>query len=206
MPFKLLGLVLLAGALYLGWLYRDDLRRAVHRATADSSVAPPPAPREVPSRKAVQSRLDALKRGTVDSVALSPAELGVLVDSVLERQSGGALDSLTFRLGDDRVIARGRIETAKLPRAVVGPLAEWVHGSEAVEVSGLLLFRRVGQAEWRVDEVRIGGVPLPRAVWERLLSLALPAATPVVGIPLAPWVSGIRVTPEAAILYGTRSR
>ena len=71
LPFRLFSWLLLAGAVYLGWTYRAELKRWVHRATADATLpekAPPPAaPNRGVARERAALKLDSLaKHGYAD--------------------------------------------------------------------------------------------------------------------------------------------
>jgi len=201
-PFRLLGLLVLVGIGYVAWTMRDDLRHWVHRVTAD----PPPPPAVGLTLEQVQAtamaRLDSLRRRRADSVVLSQSEVESLLLPAVAQRSDGTLDSLALELGNDRVTVRGRMDLSRLPRSGLGPLAEYVRGPEPVEVRGEVLLRRVGLAEWRTDQVRIHGLPVPRVVWQRLVSLAAGRQNDPVSFPVPTWVGGLRVRPDGATLYG----
>jgi len=121
----------------------------------------------------------------------------------LRERAGGAIDSLQIELSDGEVEVRGRVDPSALPRGTVGPIAEWIPGREMVTARGPLSLRRVGLGEWRLTDVKVRGLPLPRAVWSRLLPAAGGSSDGTLTVPLEPWITGIRVTPEGVILYGT---
>ena len=208
LPFRLLGLALFAAVLYLGWINRDEIRRVIHRATADSGAAPAPQAANPISPAGLAERgrakLDSLSRATVDSVVLSPAEVAAMVSGEIERQAGDATDSVTVLLDDRAVAVRGRVDASRLPREALGLLADWIKGKQTVEARGPFGLARVGFAEWRIDRVSVQGVPLPRALWGRLVSIVTPSGNGVLTIPVAKWVTGIRVAPAGVTLYGGR--
>jgi hypothetical protein len=114
----------------------------------------------------------------------------------------GVADSVVVELQEGGVAIRAQVDAARLPKAALGPLAEWVAGRETVAVQGPLVLRRLGIAEWRVDQVTIRGLPLPRGLWERLLGLIVPGASGVLSFPVDRWITGFRVTPGGAVLFG----
>ena len=204
LPFRLLGLALVAALVYLGWTNRDEIRRWVHRATAES--APPPAeavdPTELANR--ARARMDSLSRASVDSIILTPGEVSALVSAEIGRLAGGVAESVTVTLEDGIVAMRGRVDASQLPRESLGPLADWIKGKQTVEAKGPFSLARVGLVEWRIDGVTVQGVPLPRALWSRFLALVVPGTNGVLTFPVADWVTGIRVTRAGVTLHGKR--
>jgi hypothetical protein len=212
LPFRLLSWLLVAGAIYLGWTYRVELKRWIHRATADSSL-PAPAPGPAPSnasretlRARATAKLDSLAKHRVDSIVLASDEVEGLIVAPLAERAGNAIDSVTVRFGDGDLGLRGRVDPGRLPRGTLGPLAEWIKGRETVEAAGPFGLRRVGIGEWRVTSVKIRGLPVPKALWSRLLPPEGGADAGSVSIPLEPWVTGVRPTPGGLVLYGEKSR
>ena len=208
LPFRLFFLALLVVAGYLAWQNRGAIRGWIHRVTADSgAVAPRVRPGEaIGAESRAEARLDSIKRGRADSVILSAAEVSSLLEPVARMRSAGAVESLTVSFDDDRLRVRGRLDAAKLPRAVIGPLAEWVRGRESLEAAGPVVMRRLGLAEWQVDQVKIRGVPLPKPLWEAAVGLVAAGATDVVPLPIDEWITGLRVTPRGIVLYGKRPK
>ncbi|MFN0178174.1 MAG: hypothetical protein ACKVZ0_05205 [Gemmatimonadales bacterium] len=204
-PFRLLGLMMVVAAGYLAWVNRSEIRRLVHRITAD---APPPSdagdPPEVLRERAV-ARLDSLAGGRVDSIVMTGREVEALVTAEVARRSNGVADSMAVELYDGEVAVRGRVDASRLPKAL-GPLTELVSGRERVEVRGALDLVRVGRGEWRINQVTVRGLPLPSALWAPLLAALVPGAGPSIAFPVDDWITGVRVTPSGAILYGKSER
>jgi hypothetical protein len=198
--------LVLVGAGYLAWLNRDEVRRLVHRFTADD-----PRPAEAPLseeelRGSVQARLDSLAAGRADSVILTPREVAAMVVPEVERRSGSVADSVAIELLDGSVAVRGIVDAARLPAGALGPVSEWIKGRQAVEVRGPLGLLRLGRGEWRIDRVLVRGIPLPRPLWESVLRTVVPGATASITFPVDQWITGVRVTPGGAILYGRPPR
>jgi hypothetical protein len=213
LPFRLLGFAILAGLIWLGWNYRTELRRYVHRVTADpgAPASPPGAPapppvNQVAARARATRRLDSLERHRADSIVLPSSELEAMLAAPLAERTGGAVDSVRIELGDGEVAVSGRVDPSALPKGTVGPLAEWIPGREMVTAKGTVSLRRVGTGEVRLTDVKVRGLPLPRAVWSRLLPASGGAAEGAVTVPLAPWITGLRVTPDGLVLYGKVER
>jgi hypothetical protein len=207
-PVRLFLLTVLVVGAYLAWQNRDDVRRWIHRKTGDSVVvAPKPRPGEaIGAESRAEARLDSIKRGRADSVILSAAEVTSLFEPIIRMRSGSAVESLTVSFEDGRLKVRGRLDAAQLPRAVIGPLGEWLNGRQSVEAAGPVVMRRVGLAEWQVDQVKVRGVPLPKPLWQRAVGLVAPGETDVVPLPLDEWITGLRVTSAGVVLYGKRTR
>ncbi len=210
LPFRLLGFAIMLGVLYLGWTYRSDVRRWVHRATAEPSHGPSTATSPPPDRAAAHTRathrLDSLAKHRADSIVLSSEELEALIAVPLRERAGQAIDSLRVELGDGELAIKGQVDPSQLPRGTLGPLAEWITGRETVEAKGPFALRRLGVGEWRVTDVKVRGLPLPRAVWSRLLPAEGGVGGGTVSVPLEPWVTGVRVTPGGVVLYGKAER
>ena len=206
LPFRLLGLAVLAAVLYLGWINRDQVRRWVNRATADAPVPPAEVIPATELTARARARLDSLSRQRADSVVLAPAEVQALVMGELEQRAAGMADSVTVTLSDGEVAVRARVDADKLPSGSLGPLAEWIKGRQTVQVHGPLNLLRLGTGEWRIEQVTVRGLPMPRAVWERMIELVIPGSKGSVVFPVDRWITGIRVTPQGAVLYGERGR
>jgi hypothetical protein len=206
LPFRLFSLALLVLLGYVGWQHRDTIRRWVHRATAD----PPPSREAVipvdQLRRRGRARLDSLSRGQADSVVVTESELEALIGEPVRTRSNGVLDSLALELGDGEVTLRARLDAGRLQNRALGPLAEWLTGRQAVEGRGPLSLRRVGLGEWRVAQLKVRGLPLPRALWSRLVDAAVPGQESAVTFELPPWVTGIRIGKSGAVLYGGAPR
>jgi hypothetical protein len=209
LPARLLSAVIVAGLLYLGWVNRDELRRWVHRATAESAGPGPATIPAVPPAelgRQARAKLDSLAGGRADSIVLGAAEFEVLIAEELARQGPRMVDSVSLELGEGRVAVRGQVDASRLPPGSLGPLADWIKGRQSVEASGPLNLLRVGTVEWRVDQVRIRGLPLPAALRERLLGLVLPGSNGSLRFPVDRWISGVRVSRGHAVLYGRSER
>jgi hypothetical protein len=202
LPFRLLGLALLALAGYLAWTHRDELRRRIHRWTAESPAPEVTVRTPPPDAGAVLRRIDALRAGGADSVVLSPGDLASLAASLASRMVPGAVDSVEVRLDRDEIEIRGRVDTHKMPVSL-GPVSSVVRDHEYIEAGGRLMYRRVGLAEWEVERVRIRGLPVPLSFVEAQIRRFAPrSGGSVIPITLPAGASGLRVMPEGLTLYG----
>lgn len=202
LPFRLLSAAILLAVLYVGWVNRAEVKRWVHEVTServDQVAEQEPVARII---KRATSRLDSLAAGRADSIVLTPPEISALVRDAVERRSGGAADSIDVRLFDGEVAVRGRIDPDRLPAGTLGPLQRWFDGPQVVEVRGPLNLLRVGTGEWRIEQVAVSRVPLPAALWERLLQAVVPGASRSITFPVDRWITGLRVTPDGTVLYG----
>lgn len=201
LPFRLLSLLVLIGLGYLAWSYRDEIRRQVHRWTADRS-SPIATGRAQPGRAAPAARrINDLVSGRADSVVLSASDFASLADSMARVVAPGAVDSIEVTLDRDDIRVRARVDTRAVPVSL-GPLGGVVRDHEVVEAGGRLVFRRAGSAEWEVEHLRVRGIPLPREVITRLLGRFSKASPGVIGFPIPRTVTGLRVAPGGVTLYG----
>lgn len=201
LPFRLAFLLLLVAGVFVAWSYRREIRRAVHRLTAESGP-PPTTGRADPALVApARRRLDSL-RVRRDSVVLSAADLASLLAAVSTQLVPGAVDSIEVVLDDDDLEMHALVDTRRLPVSL-GPAAGMVHDHEFLEAGGQVLFRRSGLAEWRIERVRVRGLPLPRELIDRIMGRFTGSAKGgIVSVPLPGAVSGLRVSRTGLTLYG----
>ncbi len=206
LPARLFGMALLAGVLYVGWTSRADVRRWVHERTAEPAPAPDRRLEPGELRLRAASRLDSLSRHQADSVMLTAGEIGALVVAEVERRARGVADSVIVELGDGEVAVRAQVDASRLEGRNLGPLAEWLSGRQTIVVGGPVGLVRLGTGQWRIERVAVRGLPVPKVLWERLLGLVIPGATASLTFPVDRWITGVRVTPDGAVLYGGAER
>ena len=206
LPFRILATVLVVGAIYLGWVNRTGLKQWVHEMTADPGSGTAEAESPEALVRTAAARLDSLARGRADSIVLGPRETEALVAEEVARRAGTFADSVSVELRDGEVAIRARIDASRLPPGSLGPVSGWIEGRRTVEIRGPLALLRLGTGEWRITQVTVARVPLPRPVWEPVLGLVLPGATNSFTFPLERWITGVRVTPAGTILYGGGGR
>jgi len=205
LPFRLLALALLVLGAYVAWSYRREIKQRIHEWTAEE---PPPAssrgsarPGPGGAREAIR-RIESLAGAGTDSVVLSAGEVAGLVAGLAEALVPGAVDSLEIRLDEDDVEVRAMVDTRRVPLSL-GPLAGVVKEREYVEAGGRLVYRRTGAAEWKVERVRVRGLPIPRELFSRVLErFAREARDGVIGFQIPREVSGLRVASNGVTLYG----
>lgn len=203
LPFRLLSLALTVALLYLAWLHRDDLRRWVHRVTAEPAPAPGPEGADPATlARLARTRIDSIRRGRADSVVISGSELEALLAGEVAARSGGAVDEVSIRCGDGETTIGATLDAGRLPAGSLGPLTEWVNGRQPFEARGAIGLRRIGLGEWRLESLAVRGVPLPKALAVRLAGLLVPGDGGSITFAVPEWVTGLRVTPAGAILYG----
>ncbi len=203
-PFKLLGCVGLVMVLLVGWLFRDRIVREgqqlLGRTERSSAVSVRPGARAL---AAAQSKVDSLRRWRTDSVVLTPSEVASLIGSGLDPHLRDDLDSMRVRLLDGEIALSARLRTSRLPRNVLGPFAIVLHPTEAVEATGPVRVVEPGRGEWMVRSFRLRSVPIPADLVPRLVSGALgDHGRRTVPLRIPRGISGIRVHPSGATLYG----
>ncbi len=206
MPFRLLGLLLLLGLGAALWIYRRDVRRVVHEWTREPAAAEAigrPDPGRV---EAVRRRIDSLAVAGRDSVVLTAEDLASAMALLGERAAPGAIDSVTVRLDRDDLEVSAIVETKRLPLPASN-LPGVLRDRERVTLGGPATLRRVGEAEWRVDRIRIRGIPVPPALVDGVVRrLSERARDRVLIVWLPARVEGLRVTPDGVTLYGAGAR
>jgi len=205
-PFRLVGILALAALVSAGWLFRHQILRVVR---AEPAIGPGVPPRALDPAAVTRAhdKIDSLHGWRADSVVLSAAELGALVREGMVRETRNRLDSMAVALGDDRLTLSALLETTRIPRDALGPLAGALRAWEPIAAGGPLVLLRPGQAEWRVESLTLRGFTLPEAATRELVSRALPGAhggaVPVV---LPRGIAGLRIRPGGAALYREDTR
>jgi hypothetical protein len=202
LPFRLLSLAIFILAGYLAWSNRGEIRRRIHRWTAESSAPESGVRSRPPDASAVHRRIDALRAGAADSLVLSAADLASLAAELAGKVVPQAMDSIEIRLDRDDIEIRARLDTRKVPVSL-GPLSSVIRDHEYVEAGGPLLFRRAGVADWEVERVRVRGVPVPKSLVDAQIRRFAPrAVSTAIPVALPSGITGLRVTPDGVTLYG----
>lgn len=200
LPFRLLFLALMIGAGFLAWSYRDEIRRRIHRWTAEPAVTA--AEGKADDGNPAVARRKVAQLGARDSVVLTASDVAALISAEANARVSRAVDSIQVFLGPDEVEVRGLADTRTLKP---GLAAMVLRDREWVEAAGRLTYRRSGVAEWEVTRVRVRGIPVPRSVVENFLrQLSGSAPARVVELPLPNQVTGLRTGATGVILYGGR--
>jgi hypothetical protein len=203
-PFRAVGCLVLLALLVAGWLYRDRLLEAYGRATRTEETA-----EGRPSAQALaaaRAKVDSLARGRADSVVLNAAQAASLIGAGLDPAVRSQIDSLQIRLLDGQIELAGRLNTARLPRELLGPLTFLMHDREPVRAAGPIRVAGPARGEWTIERVDVRGVPVPRDAVQGLLTRALgrPSAwTMPVRLPVG--VRAMRIRPTGAVLIGART-
>lgn len=215
LPFRLVGLLVLALLVSGAWLFRSDLlgvirpRVAQARDAFGAGGAPGPARRPGPAAaptpgalEAAQDKVDSLHGWGADSVVLSAREMASLLVAGLPPEARSRLDSVSVALGDNRVTVSGRLETTHIPREALGLLAGALDPWEAVRGSGAVVATGPGQAEWRVDALTLRGFTLPREASRLLVSRALPGVSDgAIPFRLPEGIARLRVRTTGVTMY-----
>jgi hypothetical protein len=205
LPFRLLGIVVLAAIVSGAWLFRSEILRMVRPQVArvTESIRGDGTGRSgAPALARAKDKVDSLHGWAADSVVLSADEMASLLLDGLPREVRARLDSLTLTLGDARVTVTARLETAEIPKAALGPLAGALDPWERVSAAGPVRVVKVGQAEWRIDALTLRGFTLPEETSQRLVENALPGTKGgVVPVTLPKGVAGLGIRREGVSLY-----
>jgi hypothetical protein len=208
-PFKVLGCLGLVVVLALGWLYRD---RVVGEAERLLGRAPAPVPHEVgrPGPRSLQSaraKVGTLARDAADSVVLGAGEAASLLASGLDPSLRRQLDSVRVGLGRGTIEIDALLNTARLPKELVGPMAIALRPWEPVRASGPVRVVAPGEAAWDVRQLRVRDFPFPQDVVPTVMGRAFgDPARHSVPVHLPRGVRDLRVTPTGVTLYRTVRR
>jgi len=204
LPFRLLGLLIVAAVLYLGWTERARIAPYWHRLT-DRPPATATGTAGRPGESAMQratNKIDSLNGWGADSVTLTAAEMASLVGAGLDQQVRRELDSLEVTLGEGRIAVSGKIRTAGLPRDVLGPLAGALNDREPVSGAGPVQVTGPGRAEWRLDAFQVRDFDFPREMVPRIVGLlAGDKRDSVLSIAIPAGIGRVRVHPNGVTLY-----
>lgn len=208
LPFRLLGFLLFAGLVYLGWTERERIAPYWHRLTdRPAAAATGDAGRPgVDALRRANDRIDSLNGWRADSVRLTAAEMASLVGAGLDARLRGELDSLSVTLGTGRIAVAGRIRTGGLPRELLGPLTGALAEREAVQAAGVLVVAAPGRAEWRIDAFRVRDFDFPREMVPKIVGVVGGAGRDsVLTVVIPPGIGRIRVQPDGVTLYPSGS-
>ncbi len=127
---KLAGLALLALALLAAWVFREPILRTASRWIGPHGTALPPVTDTAvgaPTPAAVasaQTKLASLARsGGPDSVVLTPNEVASLIGGGVDWTVRKTFDSLRVELLNGAIAVHARLDTRRMPREALGPLA-----------------------------------------------------------------------------------
>lgn len=205
LPFRLLGIFVLAVIVSGAWLFRFEILRLVRPQVArvTESLGGEGAGRPGPAALArAKDKVDSLHGWAADSVVLTANEMAALLVDGLPADARARLDSMTIELGEARVTVSARLETAQIPKDALGPLAGAMEPWERVTAGGAVRVVKTGQAEWRVDALTLRGFTLPEETSRRLVEHALPGTkNGVVPLTLPKGVAGLRIRRDGVSLY-----
>ena len=204
LPFRVLGCLGLIIVLVAGYLYRDRLHQFVHdvigRKQASSEVVGRPT--EGGARQALD-KIDSLNAWRADSVVLTAAEMASLIGAGLDPAFRDQVDSLSVRLGDDRIGIEASLLTDRIPRNVLGPLGSMIDKREHLSASGIVELVEPGRAVWIVDRLSLGNFPFPRDMIPRLLERALGSHSSEVPFTVPHGLRAVKVRPSGVSLFGS---
>ncbi len=210
-------LVILAVAALAVWVFRDRLAAMYHRLRGGARppapvVYAPPAPGGAARADSALARLS--RRGGPAYVDLTAGELAALIVRELGSPGRRVFDSVAVALGDQRVSVRGSLEVSRLPRRLLGPLADGLGRREPLVAGGTLGVDPGGRMMWTIDELKVRDFPFPRSVMPAIVhELGLAGARgAAVPIPIPQGRDGrvvvgdVRVTAARVRLYRASPR
>jgi len=209
---KLAGLALLALALLAAWIFREPILRTASRWIGPHGTALPPVTDTAvgaPTPAAVasaQAKLASLARsGGPDSVVLTPNEVASVIGGGVDWTVRKTFDSLRVELLNGAIALHARLDTRRMPREALGPLAGVVRPQEPIRIAGPLTIARPGTARWAVRELSVRGIPVPDAVLKRIARDVAGADTGgAVKVQVDPAVADVAVSPVGLVCYRRR--
>ncbi len=203
-------LVIIVAACLAAWMYRD--RAAALYRRLRGVRPPPPLVYATPARGGaarVDSSLALLaRRGGPAYVDLTAGDLAALLQRELGEGGGSVVDSIAVALGDGRVSVKGSLDVSRLPRRLLGPLAEGLGRREPVLAAGRLEVDSLGRLVWTIDELKVRDFPFPGSVIPSIIkALGLETARgAAVPIPLPKGIGDVRVSPARVRAYRASRR
>jgi len=147
---------------------------------------------------------DPIMRGP-DSVVLTPNEVASLIGGGVDWTVRKTFDSLRVELLNGAIAVHARLDTRRMPREALGPLAGVVRAEEPIRIAGPLTIAKPGTARWTVRELDIRGIPLPDAVLKRIArDVAGADSAAAVRVQIDPAVADVAVTPRGLVCYRRR--
>jgi hypothetical protein len=198
--------------LVAAWFYRDSILRTASRWLGPRTTALPPVSDTAvgaPTPRAVanaRGKLASLRQpGGPDSVVLTPSEVASLIGGGMDWTIRKTFDSLRVELLDGQVAVHARLDTRRMPRETLGPLAGIVRPEEPIRIAGPLAIARRGTARWTVRELSIRGFPFPGAALRRLArDVAGADASGAVEVVVDSGVADVVVSPLGLVCYRRR--
>jgi hypothetical protein len=201
---RLLGILALALLVAAGWLYRDRLvsgfpwwRRGPAAGVAPAGVGHPGAE----ALRRARDKIDSLNGWRADSILLTPSEMASLVGDGLDPDIRKYLDSLEVELGPDDLGLSASLETRRIPRDALGPVAGLLADRERVGAHGTVRVLGPGKAEWTVRRLSMRGIPLPDDLRRRVVEKALGGSGEILEFRIPPGIAGVAIRPGRAVVY-----
>lgn len=164
---RVILLVVVLLLLALGWIFRDRIADKWRSLRGDEPVAAEPSEA---TADAAAAKLEALRDGSADRVALGAVEL----QSLLRYRYQGVLPAFArdpqVELEGDRVRLRIRVPADKLPDVKgLGDVASFLPDTTELELTGTLLPLDSGRVALATSEVQVARFPMP----DRMINDAL---------------------------------
>jgi hypothetical protein len=140
-------------------------------------------------------------------VTVSGGDAASYVFLQIVKQMPASTDSFAAKIDHDQIRLRARMKTSELGSTVVGVLGKLVGDRERVEMAGPLRVIGKGVAEFRVTDVKVHGVGLPKALITRMVQPLARAPRPANldenGLPIAipSYIGDVRVSNGKITLY-----
>ena len=199
-------LFVLAILAVVAWFTRDHWLPDRFRSDGVTASAPAWRPLSAAGADSTQAALDKLSqpRGPVFQT-LSAAAVASYVFRELARQLPPSTDSVQALVEGDRMSMRASIDMSELRG--IGPAVGVIGGRERVQFTGTLRVVTTGLAEFQVQQVRIGELPLPRGMIPTLIGRFERGKRPAgldanaLPLPIPRYVGDIRVANGKITLY-----
>ena len=213
-----LVVLLAAGLLYLTRdTWRPLLERVSGRDTAAEAASGPTSgsasesawqPLSQPGAERGERAVRALaaRRGPV-YVSLRPGELASYTFLSLAESLPDALRDAESAVIGDRVYVRALVSPGDLPGPGAAALGRLLTRRDTLQLGGTFDVLRPGLAQFRVRDVRVGGVPVPAVLIPRVVARVRQGAVPAgvaadaFPIPVPDYIGGVRIARGRVTLY-----
>jgi len=200
----------LAAAISGLWLFRSELLQAVRpkaeraREVLTDEDTGRPGPE---SLTRARDRIDSLHGWSLDSIGLRRTEVASLLVAGLSDGNMAYLDSVEVLPGGSRLTVRARLQLARVPAGMLGPLAGALEPWEWATLAGPLRVGGRGSGTWRIESLTLRAVQFPVETSRRLIAAALPdAAGGAVGVQLPEGLASMELRSGGAMVYRTEAR
>jgi hypothetical protein len=200
----------LAAVVSAAWLFRAELFHSVrpkvervHEILTEEDTGRPTAE----SLARARDKIDSLYGWSLDSIGLRRAEVASLLMAGMAERNTAYLDSVEVVGDGDRLTVRARLQLARVPPSLLGPLTGALEPWEWITLSGPLRLSAPGTGSWRIESLTLRSIQFPVETSRRLVAAALPDADGgAVRLRFPEGISQMELRADGAMVYRKEAR